>query len=707
MAGSTRQLKTQQRPNFHVDEGGKVTLLASLLMLGLVSLAGLVGNVGHSAQEKLETQNAADSISYSSSLWMARGMNALTATNHMLGEATALAAVHEAFGGPELDLDIKRNTSENTALNRIIRPLSRSAPIVTSPFGYTPPPIPSIDRRVVEFVTKRTAPPDDKMTAFATIYDSRMTLKRRLAVILPIKSFANAGFFVPPPWGYGTAAIAYGVHIAGTANVVLVGKEWFVLEALEAIAKVFKPMKRTIETQLIPTLAAHGDFVAGYDVASGKAKAGIVNGAVERVVLDLQDRLSVEASLFPKFKELRLPVEPEPKPRAGSGQRTSGWGSDNPPTISMPNMDLGGMKRKLDNAMDDMTDRITKLRRDMGDLDQFEKKIDDRLKEDDVSPQETAELQREKRAIQRSRVAKQQRLNDIEQNLEKLRQKRAQLEADLNQPLPATSDNPSVRSIPRHMNQAQERYTQWVRATYPQTDGFRAPIRAWLDQWAPMSKAADHFDKWTNRYTMVKAWQFRSGQRTRKSGTRVTWNKLKKPLRMFVMKGTYRGSRDRKGRELWTGTGSAAKREAEKLFTVIGVAHRDYEPLFSTVLYPAPATTGMTAYAQAIFYNANRQQPGSGRERAQANIGWDTLNWDPSIRVPEWGAPAHQSAPRWPWEAFDGAANQAVAKVKLNWQAKLMPVRTKRLQEAAVTVSGNARKNVEHAAKYFDKLGTH
>ena len=109
---------------FHGDESGKISLLASMLMLVLIALAGLIGNTGHVAKEKLEAQNAADSIAYSSSLWMARGMNSVTATNHMLGEATAMSAVHEAFGGPELDLSIKRNTTENQTLNSIIKGLS-------------------------------------------------------------------------------------------------------------------------------------------------------------------------------------------------------------------------------------------------------------------------------------------------------------------------------------------------------------------------------------------------------------------------------------------------------------------------------------------------------------------------------------------------------------------------------------------------------
>ncbi len=342
-----------------------------------------------------------------------------------------------------------------------------------------------------------------------------------------------------------------------------------------------------------------------------------------------------------------------------------------------------------------MQQQISKLQQDLNDLDDYETTIDDRLKESDVSDAEKIELQKEKRAITASRQATQKRLDDIRKNLSQLTARRQQLEAALNTKLPAKSGNLSIRSIPQRMNQDQERATQWVSAAYPHTDGFRAPILAWLRKWAPKSRAAEHFEKWSNRYTLVKAWQFRSGYRPQKSGsTRVRWNKTATPLRMFVMKDSFRGSQNRKGREPWTGTSPRGLQLAEEYFTVIGVAHRDYEPVFSSRLYPAPAGTGLTAYAQAIFYNANPQRLASGSAQTQPQLGWDTLNWDPGIRVPQWAAPALRSAPKWPWDAFDGSTSQTVAKVRLNWQARLMPVRTRRLEQAAVTVSGDTRKNL-------------
>ena len=65
------------------------------------------------------------------------------------------------------------------------------------------------------------------------------------------------------------------------------------------------------------------------------------------------------------------------------------------------------------------------------------------------------------------------------------------------------------------MNQAEERYTQWVRATYPYVDAFRAPILAMFRKHLEISDAGEYYKKWTDRYTLTKIWQFRSGYRFR------------------------------------------------------------------------------------------------------------------------------------------------------------------------------------------------
>jgi hypothetical protein len=68
--------------------------------------------------------------------------------------------------------------------------------------------------------------------------------------------------------------------------------------------------------------------------------------------------------------------------------------------------------------------------------------------------------------------------------------------------------------------------------------------------------------------------------------------------------------------------------------------------------YDDPNPHGVVAYAQAMTYNANPQRGPVGGGK-QPEVGWDTLNWE--NRVAEF-------------------ANSGPApRIKLNWQAKLVP----------------------------------
>jgi len=84
-------------------EDGLVAWATLVAVLFFAVLAALVFNVGYTINQKIETQNAADSVAYSGALWLARGMNAITAGNHMMGELTALYVLHHALGGKYLD----------------------------------------------------------------------------------------------------------------------------------------------------------------------------------------------------------------------------------------------------------------------------------------------------------------------------------------------------------------------------------------------------------------------------------------------------------------------------------------------------------------------------------------------------------------------------------------------------------------------------
>ncbi len=84
-----------------VREEGMVSLATLVAVLFLLVLIALTMNVAFTVKRKIQSQNTADAVAYSSGIWMARGLNAITAANHLTGELTALAVLHEAIGGNE------------------------------------------------------------------------------------------------------------------------------------------------------------------------------------------------------------------------------------------------------------------------------------------------------------------------------------------------------------------------------------------------------------------------------------------------------------------------------------------------------------------------------------------------------------------------------------------------------------------------------
>src|SRR5205823_6433861 len=78
------------------------------VVLAFVLMFSLICNIANTVNQKIETQNAADAVAYSATVEMARGMNAITATNHMIGELMALVVLHHALRGDELDDGSKR-----------------------------------------------------------------------------------------------------------------------------------------------------------------------------------------------------------------------------------------------------------------------------------------------------------------------------------------------------------------------------------------------------------------------------------------------------------------------------------------------------------------------------------------------------------------------------------------------------------------------
>ena len=76
----------------HRDEHGSISIVSVFAVLLLTMLLGMVMNVGRQVDGKIRMQNSADAATYSGGVVLARGMNTLAFSNHMLCDVFALTA---------------------------------------------------------------------------------------------------------------------------------------------------------------------------------------------------------------------------------------------------------------------------------------------------------------------------------------------------------------------------------------------------------------------------------------------------------------------------------------------------------------------------------------------------------------------------------------------------------------------------------------
>lgn len=76
----------------HRDEQGVISMLSLCVIFGFTMLLGMLINVGRSVDSKIRLQNTADAATYTGGVVIARGMNAVAFSNHLLSEVFALTA---------------------------------------------------------------------------------------------------------------------------------------------------------------------------------------------------------------------------------------------------------------------------------------------------------------------------------------------------------------------------------------------------------------------------------------------------------------------------------------------------------------------------------------------------------------------------------------------------------------------------------------
>ncbi|MEX2170660.1 MAG: hypothetical protein WD851_15195 [Pirellulales bacterium] len=200
-------------------ERGMVSFATLVALLFLAVFGALVFNAGQTVTRKIETQNAADAVAYSSSVWVARGMNAVTAANHMMGELTALYVMHHSLGGKWIDEKGRDSTNSkgldeiNTALRVVYEVASKAGSVPLSSTPY---------KKVKE---------NPSASVDSTIYKAKRNLKLWLAIAYG--SYIVGAIIEKIPYGQipGQA-----IQWAAVGTSWKIYQEWLVLDGAEILA---------------------------------------------------------------------------------------------------------------------------------------------------------------------------------------------------------------------------------------------------------------------------------------------------------------------------------------------------------------------------------------------------------------------------------------------------------------------------------------
>ena len=265
------------RGSLHEDERGMLMITNLVAVMLCAMLMSLTLNVGVIVQRKVLLQNTADSVAYTGAVWQGRAMNALTTTNHVIGEMMGMVIVHHAVGGDELDESADDQASEeNQQLELAYRMLMAS--------GYSSSMTPAYDTVSAE------------VNAGAAVLISKATLKELLTQVYITKTAAwlmqQSGF--PPVVAAGKALEAV-MHVLELAILA----EYEVLNVWEGAARMLVPVKLALRDVVLPETKRYADQIV-------QSAPDIIAAAASQIA----EKNGMEGMLYPERPE--LPVEPDP-----------------------------------------------------------------------------------------------------------------------------------------------------------------------------------------------------------------------------------------------------------------------------------------------------------------------------------------------------------------------------------------------------------
>jgi len=280
------------------DERGNMTVINIVAVMLCTVLTTFIFNTGNIASRRIEHQDVADAVALSGGYWMQRGMNAVTATNHVMGELTGIVIVHHALGGDLLDdggkaedaSSLKSLTIKKGGDLKMINSLLDLAKTGAQALGYQ-------ETEVYRLVREM-----DGVKAEAAILDGKVTLKRRLTEcymsIIAAKIMQKTK--IPPIVAAGVA-----LQAAMMALEQWIGMEYRVLNAAESTAKGLTSLKQNVRDKILSDAKRYTDDVVKY-----------IPRIAEQAAKKIAVRNRAVGTTFPV--KLKLPLKIDPHAEANS-----------------------------------------------------------------------------------------------------------------------------------------------------------------------------------------------------------------------------------------------------------------------------------------------------------------------------------------------------------------------------------------------------
>lgn len=220
-----------------------VVVVAAMLLTLIIVFAF---NSGRVIARRVEQQAVSQSVALSGGYVMARGMNTITASNHIMGEVTGFVIVHHALGGELLDKGQAAETTQwldsNTIdggsdLKKINTALDRAANLAKS-----------AEAQITESIWKRVRE-SSGVKAEAAILDAKVTLKEKLTMCYKIWFAAEMLKKIKYTYPVGEALAK-----AMAALEQWIGLEYGILNSATSIAKSLTPFKQALRDQVLPAI---------------------------------------------------------------------------------------------------------------------------------------------------------------------------------------------------------------------------------------------------------------------------------------------------------------------------------------------------------------------------------------------------------------------------------------------------------------------